>query len=156
MAASCLFFEMWNHFLLSDLLTFEVCNLSRVLTNLVLMYLLVRLQRQFRRSRCHYRISKPLQLFFLFVKYHYSGNSFFGKTIYKLCFLHFFSVYRNECFGEIYEQMCCLDIFERTTSMIWRIVRICVIVERFLRKLFWFFQRIFLIFSWIRLGSRAL
>ena len=46
-------------------------------------------------------------------------------------------------------------VFRRTPTRIRRIVKICD-VDQFLRKLFWFFQSIFLILSSMRLRSRAL
>ena len=48
-----------------------------------------------------------------------------------------------EVFGEIYEQECHLDVFARAPSMIQQIVRICDVVNQFLQKPFWFFQRIY-------------
>ena len=42
-----------------------------------------------------------------------------------------------------------------STSRIRRIVKICDVVDRFLRKPFWFFLSIFSIFSSLRLRSRA-
>ena len=46
--------------------------------------------------------------------------------------------------------------FARTPSKIQQIVRICDVVDRFLRKPFWFFLRIFSISGSVRLSSRAL
>ena len=45
--------------------------------------------------------------------------------------------------------------FARTPSRIRRIVKICDVVDRFLQKLFWFFQSIFSILDFMRLRSRA-
>ena len=45
--------------------------------------------------------------------------------------------------------------FVQTPSMIVRIVRICNVLDRFLRKTFWFFQRIFSISRSIRLRSKV-
>ena len=46
--------------------------------------------------------------------------------------------------------------FARTPSKIRRIVRIYDVMNRFLRKPFWFFLRIFSIFGSMQLSSRAL
>ena len=46
--------------------------------------------------------------------------------------------------------------FARTPSRISRIVKICDLVDRFLRKPFWFFRSIFLILGSMRLRSSAL
>ena len=46
-----------------------------------------------------------------------------------------------------------LRFFALTSSMMQRIVRIYEVMDRFLRKPFCYFQRIFSILSWIRLRS---
>ena len=46
--------------------------------------------------------------------------------------------------------------FARTPSRIWRIVKICDVADRFLRKSFWFVLSIFSILCSMRLRSRAL
>ena len=49
-----IFYLMWTHFLLLDLLIFIVCNLSRLWTDMVQIYLLEKLQWQCQRSQCHH------------------------------------------------------------------------------------------------------
>ena len=51
--------------------------------------------------------------------------------------------------------LCCLDFFARTHSMIWLIVRICEVEGQFFWKLFWFFRRIFSFLVWIWVRSQA-
>ena len=58
------FFLMWNHFLLLNLLMFKVYSLSRVYTNMVLMYLLTRPHQQCWRSCCLHQMSELLLLHF--------------------------------------------------------------------------------------------
>ena len=52
----------------------------------------------------------------------------------------FFCIWNQMPGGGIYEQLCYLT---RVSSMIWRIIRICKVVDRFLWKPFWFFLNIF-------------
>ena len=49
--------------------------------------------------------------FHIFIKHHYSSNSFFGETIYSEYLLNLSSMYGINCLGEIYKQKCCLKIF---------------------------------------------
>ena len=50
LSASCLFL-VWSHFLLLDQLTFKVYSLGKLLTNVLLMYLLAKLQQQCWKSQ---------------------------------------------------------------------------------------------------------
>ena len=82
----------------------------------------------------------------------YSRQIVFGETIWLLHDLYLPSAYEIKSTNN----SVAFWLFAWTLSMIRRIVRICEVVDRFLRKLLWFFQRIFTILDLIRLRSRAL
>ena len=49
--------------------------------------------------------------FHVFVKHHYSCNSFYEEKIFKLYLLHFSSMYAIKYLGEIYGLQYCFEIF---------------------------------------------
>ena len=114
--------------------------------------------------------------FYSFVKQNYSGNSFFGGTIKKLAtivegdpkapfsiattprcrggrysiievFALFFLYLWNQKSWRNIQTIVLPRYFFSTKLIIWRIIRICDIVDRFSRKLSWFFPKNFLDFS---------
>ena len=53
---------------------------------------------------------RQLLLYFV-VEHHHTAKSFFEETICKLYLYHISAVYNIRCFGEIYQQYCCLENF---------------------------------------------
>ena len=135
---------MWNYYLLFDLLTFDVRNLGKSLTNILLIYLLEYIvliylfaRIQCRRSRCPPAVSEAL--FCAFVKDRYSGNNLLVKTI---------------SLEKLTNNSVVSRFFASIHLMIRQNARICDVVDRFLQNVFWFFLRTFSVSERIPLRSK--
>ena len=82
-------------------------------------------------------IGRVSYFFSVFVKHHYSGLSFFGKIISRSICSIFLLCMKSNGSEKLTNNCVTLRSFARTPSLIWRIVRICGVVSRLLRKTFW-------------------
>ena len=108
-------------------------------------------QQQCQRSLCLHRWANFY--FRVFIEHHYGCNNFFVDYSLEILAPSSLCVW-SQIPWRTQQIRCGLEVFART-SKIGRIVRICVNVNWFLWKPFWFFLRIFSISDSMQLRSRA-
>ena len=117
---------------------------------MVIMYILAKVQQQCQRSWYYHQVGEPL-LSFLCIAV---TVSLWRPYAYSICSM--FPLCMESNASEKSTNNVASRFFTCTPSIIWLMARICDVVNWFLQKLFWFFQRIFSISGLIWWRSRAL
>ena len=94
--------------------------------------------------------------FRVFVEYHYSWVSFLGRPNARSIYSIFSLFMESRAMDKSTKKSLVSRFFARSPSIIRRIIKICDVVDQFLWKPFWFFQRFFSISNSIPLSSRTL